>query len=135
VGIAANLGIAVGGTSWWGFTALPLATAVGSAVNYGLLRAFDRRHGRLTGPGVAFLGKVIAATAVLGGLAFGGTHLLLTRGGSLGHGLPLLAGTLLVIGVSSAAFFVLAHLLRIEEASVVARLWARLRGGQSPTAR
>jgi len=135
VGIAANLGIAVAGTAWWGFSALPLATAVGSAVNYGLLRAFDRRRGRVTGPGVAFLGKVIAATTALAAAAYAGDRWLLHREGPLGHGLALLAGTAIVIGASSAAFFTLSHVLRIEEASVVARLWARLRGGQSPTAR
>ena len=46
VGIGANLGIAVLGTPGIGFLALPLATAVGSAVNYGWLRVQDgRRHG------------------------------------------------------------------------------------------
>lgn len=134
-GIASNLAVAVAGTAWWGFPALPLATAAGSAVNYGLLRAFDRGRAGATAPGRAFLAKVVAATALLGGVAFAGGRWILARDGAFGHGLPLLAGTALVIGASSAAYFVAAHGLRIEEASVVARLWARLRGGQSPPAR
>lgn len=129
VGIAVNLAIALLGMGTIGFAALPLATAAGSAVNYGLLRRSDGLlHGKASAPGLGFQGKTLFATALLGGVAWGLGHILLGRGDAMGRGMALAAGLAGVIGVSGCLYLVAAHALKIEEVAVVGQTLRRRRG-------
>ena len=132
-GIAVNLVVALFGTRFLGFAALPLATAVGSIVNFGILRVLDRRiHGRGAAMGVGFVVRVVAGASVLGGIALLGSHLVLARGALFGRGLLLVPGLLVVIAVAAAAHFLVTARLRVPEASFAARLWTPARERQSP---
>ena len=117
-GIAVNLGVALAGVPAIGFAALPLATAAGSAVNYGALRLLAaRRHGDRAAPGLGFYGRVALAVAAVYAVARAGADLLLTRQGPLGHG-GLLAVGVLSLTVAAAVVHLLAlRALRIPEAS------------------
>ncbi len=133
VGIGVNVLTAVFGTRVLGFAAMPLATAFGAFVNYGILRGLDRgSRGPGAAPGGGFLVRVVLATAVLGAFAFAVGRALLTRGAPLGHGLLLVAGLFVTIVSAAAVYFVLAAWLRIEEASFARRLWSPRPRGQSP---
>ena len=132
VGIGTNLAVALLGTPLFGFAALPLATAIGSFVNYGLLRASDRRRrGPGAAPGATFAFRVAVATIGLFAVAHLAATTLLARGSSFGHGLGLGAGVVGTIAVGAAVYFGLAALLRVEEAAFAARLWTPRGRGQS----
>lgn len=69
LGIGANLVIALSAVDRFGVGALAFAVAGGAAVNYLALRLLAaRRFGMASQPGPAFLGRVLVACAVLGGL-------------------------------------------------------------------
>jgi putative peptidoglycan lipid II flippase len=138
LGIAASLAVAVLGIGPLGFLALPLATAAGSATNYGLLRALSRRrHGPASGPGAAFLAKTLAGAAAIGAAAWAFSTTLAARGAALGNGPALVASTLAVVGGLVLVYLLLAHALGIEEGAAVVRLVRRggNRGAGAPPAR
>jgi putative peptidoglycan lipid II flippase len=133
-GIAVNLGIAVVGVSMWGFIALPLATALGTAVNYGLLRVLDgRRHGPGAAPGIAVQWRILLLSAVMAAGVYGVASTWLARDGILGHGVLLLVGTLGLSFVAGVLYLLAAHVVKIEEAGGLVRaVGRRLRRG-TPT--
>lgn len=133
VGIGTNLAIALVGTRVLGFAALPLATAVGSVVNYAILRVLDRRlRGGGASPGGRFALAVVGAASVLLALTFAASKFLLARGGPAGHGLALVGGLLVTIAGGAVAYFTVASRLGIEEAAFMRRLLGPRGRGQSP---
>ncbi len=131
-GIAVNLVVALVGTHVVGFAALPLATAMGSIVNYGILRTLDRRlHGRGAVPSASFVGKVLAATAALASLAYVASRYVLVRGADFGEGWRLAVALFTTIFVAAVAYFLAAAWFRVEEASFASRLWPPGRRRQS----
>jgi putative peptidoglycan lipid II flippase len=128
VGIAANLGIAVLGVPSLGFAALPLATAVGTGLNYAILRVQDgRSHGPAAAPGGGFQVRVLLLSLAMGAGVYGVARTVLARDGVLGTGLSLLGGTL---GLSLAAgmlYLLAAHAVKIDEVGGLAR---SIRGGR-----
>jgi putative peptidoglycan lipid II flippase len=125
-GIGASLATAVGALGVLGFSAFPIATALGAIVNYGCLRALSRRlHGRGAAPQPDFLGRTLAAAALLGGATYALGATVLARSGPAGEGLPLAVGTATVVAAMALLYLVLARLLGIEEGSSVRRLWRR----------
>ena len=131
-GIVVNLLIAFLATRAIGFAALPLATAAGSIVNFGILRALDRRHhGRGAQMGVGFVVRVVVGSVVLGLLAFAGAEGLLGRTGALGSGFLLVPGLLGVIAIAAAAHFLVTARLGVPESAFAARLWTPARERQS----
>jgi putative peptidoglycan lipid II flippase len=117
-GIGASLSVAVFGLPVLGFSAFPLATAAGSTVNYGLLRALSlRRHGRASVPGAAFAGRVAAACLAMGALTWALERTLLARDGPSGDGALLGLATASVVLGMAFLYLLLAGLLRVEEAA------------------
>jgi putative peptidoglycan lipid II flippase len=127
-GIAVNLGVALGGVSVAGFAALPLATACGAGVNFGLLRLLDRRrHGAASSPEPAFLLRALFGAALVGAGALAVGDGLLAAGSAWGSGLLLALATLGTVAASVVLYLLVASRLRIAEASAVARLLSRRR--------
>jgi putative peptidoglycan lipid II flippase len=121
-GIAANLGFCFGFVGTLGLAALALGTALGSALNYGLLRALSRRrHGTSSGPGGAFVAKTAVATAVLLGASWAASEALLVRGRALGGGWLLPVGLVAVTGACGMLYLVVAKVLTIPEVSFLGR--------------
>ncbi len=120
-GIATNLAVAAFGIGPMGFGALPLATAVGSATNYALLRLLDRRlHGKAAVPGAGFLLRTLGATALLSLPVWFFAESCLARGAALGGGVALVLGTLGGVAVTGVLYLLVASSFRIDEAAAVA---------------
>jgi putative peptidoglycan lipid II flippase len=130
LGIAVNLLVALAGVGALGLLALPLATALGTATTYGLLRRLDvLRHGRGAIPGGGHHAKVLLLSAGMGGLAWLLARALLGRGGPWGAGLGLLGGTLGVCVGSASLYLLAAHAVKIEEVGRLVRALRERRGG------
>jgi putative peptidoglycan lipid II flippase len=131
-GIAANLAVALGGVGPFGFAALPLATAVGAATNYGLLRFFDRRrHGGASAPERGFLGAIAVGSLLIGGGAWALGDLVLRADRAVGQGILLGIATLAAVFASVVLYLVVASRLKIAEASAVGRFLRRTREGST----
>jgi putative peptidoglycan lipid II flippase len=117
-GIAANLVVAFALVGTLGFRALALAVAVGTALNFALLRTCAwRRFGRASAPGTGHLARVLVAGAAMG-LAGWALLALLPR--------PGVAATLgLCAGLAALYFALTAGLGLSEGQAVLARLRRR----------
>ncbi len=123
-GIGTNLAIALLGVHalGWGFASLPVATAAGTAVNYGILRALSRRvHGRACVPDMGFVTRVAALTALTAAASWGAATTLFAPGGPLGRGAGFFLGVPAAIAAVGVLYLLAARALRIDEATVFRR--------------
>ena len=125
LGIATNLVVALAFVDEHGVGALALAVAVGAATNYLALRLFAaRRFGAASRPGLPFLGRVLIAAAVMGGLGHLAAQAWLLGDGAVSD--PWLHGglTLGLIGALALVYLVVSQVLGVDE---VRWIRARLR--------
>lgn len=125
LGIGANLVVALALIDTYGVGALAGAVAAGAATNYGALRLIAaRRYGGASRPGLPFLGRVLIAATVLGGLGHLVAQAWLAGDGAVSdpwlHG----AATLGAIGTLAVVYLLVAKALGIDE---VRWIGARLR--------
>ncbi|MDJ0974668.1 MAG: murein biosynthesis integral membrane protein MurJ [Planctomycetota bacterium] len=128
LGIAVNLAFALLAIDAYGHRALAFAVALGAATNYLALRLMARRrYGIASAPGWAFLGRVVAASAVMG-LAGWGLQAWLLRGDEGVRSAWVQGGlTLLAVVVLAALYFLVSAALGIKEVDWVKRRFGRAR--------
>jgi putative peptidoglycan lipid II flippase len=122
VNIAANVGL----YRVLGAPGLALGTSLGALANFGLLLVlFTRRYGGLGGYGLGWqLLRVALASVLMGIVCRLAARALAARFGSSGWG-PDLAVTLPPVVLGIPLYFVLAHLLRLDETGHALRLVQR----------
>jgi putative peptidoglycan lipid II flippase len=126
LGIGVNLAVAFGAIGAYGHRALAFAVAAGAAANYLALRAAGRlRYGAASAPGWGFLLRVLAAAAVLGGLAWlvASSWLSGDRGPASAWGQG--AATLGAVIALGGLYFLVAARLGLEEGRAVGRVLRR----------
>jgi putative peptidoglycan lipid II flippase len=131
LGMASNVALNIGLYPVLGFKGVALGTSLAAMVNFAVLAfAWHRRHGGLGGAGIAAqLGRVLAASAVLAGVAWGVGRALdgLLAPGGLGR---QLAVALLPVLAGGLAYLAAARLLGIAELGELASALRRRRGGR-----
>jgi putative peptidoglycan lipid II flippase len=136
LGMASNVALNVALYPVLGYRGVALGTSVAVMVNFAVLAvAWKRRHGGLGPTGVGRqLARVIAASAVLGGVAWG-VHAAL-RAAVPGHGLARLALRALVpIAVAGLAYLAAARLLAVPELTAFAGAVRRRARARPPAPR
>lgn len=124
-GIAVNIAVALTLVGRLEYRALALAVALGTAVNYLLLRLLGGlRHGPASRPGWEPVCKIVLAAAAMGGAGVG-LLLLVPR--------PGLLVTLALCAGLAALYFVVAGLLGLPEAAAFARRLGLSREPKAPS--